>query len=88
MQVSRKWLEEECIFSKLQVYESFFFSVTLKADFSNNFLLQIFPLMESCFIKIRALLPVTLQKEILQVRFLCISRTNTLQKCVQTQSNI
>ena len=82
MQVSRKWPEEEFIFSKLQVYEDFSFSVTLKADFRNNFLLQTFSLVESYFIKIRVLLPVTLQKKFLQVRFLSISSTNTLQKCV------
>ena len=92
MQVSRKRPVEKSIFSKLQVYESIHenvsFSVTLKADFCNNFLLQIFSLEESCFIEIRVLLPVTLQKEFLQVRFLGISSTNSLQKCVQTQSNI
>ena len=81
MQVSRKWPEEEFIFSKLQVYEDFSFSVTLKTDFRNNFLLQTFSLVESCFIKIRVLLPVTLPKKFLQVRFLDISSTNTLQKC-------
>ena len=92
MQVTRPWSEEESIFSKLQVYEnileSLSFSITLKAGFCNNALLQIFSLVESCFIEIRVLPPVTLQKEFLQVRFLSISRTNTLQKCVQTQSNI
>ena len=88
MQISRKWLEEESIFSKLLVYEKFSFSVTLKADFCNDFLLQIFSLMEPRFIEIRVLLPVTLQKEFLQVRFLGISSTNALRKCVQTQSNI
>ena len=81
MQVSRKWPEEEFIFSKLQVYEDFSFSVTLKTDFRNNFLLQTFSLVESCFIKIRVLLPVTLPKKFLQVRFLGISSTNTFQKC-------
>ena len=83
---SRKWLDEASIFSKLQIYENihedFSFSVTLKADFCNNVLIQIFSLAESCFIEIRALLPVTLQKELLQVRFLGISRTNTLQWCI------
>ena len=92
MQVTGPWSEEEPIFSKLQVYEnileSLSFSITLKADFCNNALLQIFSLVESCFIEIRVLPPVTLQTEFLQVRFLSISRTNTLQKCVQTQSNI
>ena len=90
MKASRKWSEEASISSKLQVYEniceSFSSSVTLKADFCNNVLLQTFSLVESCFIKIRALLPETLQKEFLQVRFLGIYRTNTLQKCIQTQS--
>ena len=92
MQVSRKRPVEKSIFSKLQVYDSIHedvsFSVTLKADFCNNFLLQIFSLEESCLIEIRVLLPVTLEKEFLQVRFLGISSTNSLQKCVQTQSNI
>ena len=78
MQVSTKWPEEESIIRKLQVYEDFSFSVTLKADFCKNFLLQIFSLLESCFNEIRVLLPVTLQKEFLQVRFLDISSTNTL----------
>ena len=58
--------EEASIFSKLQVYENiqedFFFSITLKADFGNNALLQMFSLVESCFIEIKTLLPVTLQK--------------------------
>ena len=84
--VSRKWSEEASIFSKLQVYEniheSFSFSITLKDDFCNNLILQIFSLMESSFMETRALLPVTLQKELPQVRFLGISRTNTLQRCV------
>ena len=66
MKVSRKWSEEASIFSNLQVYEniheSFSFSITLKDDFCNNAILQIFSLMVSSFIKIRALLPVTLQK--------------------------
>ena len=86
MKISRKWSDEASIFSKLQVYESihedFSFSVTLKADFYNNVLLQIFSLAESCFIEIRALRLVTLQKELPQVRFLGISRTNTLQRCI------
>ena len=80
MKVSRKWSEEASIFSKLQVYEniheSFSFSITLKDDFCNNAILQIFSPVESCFMKIRVLLPVTLQKELPQVRFLGISRTN------------
>ena len=61
MKISRKWSDEASIFSKLQVCESihkgFSFSVTLKADFCNNVLLQVFSLAESCFIEIRALLP-------------------------------
>ena len=92
MKASRKLSEEASIFSTLQVYENiregFPFSMTLKYDFYNNVLLQIFSLVESCFIEIRALLPVTLQKEFLQVRFLGFSRTNTLQKCIQAQSSI
>ena len=82
MIVSRKWSEEAFIFSKLQVYEniheSFSFSITLKDDFCNNAILQIFSLMESSFMKIRALLPVTLQKYLLQVRFLGISTEQIL----------
>ena len=80
MKVFRKLSEEASIFSKLQVYEniheSFSFSITLKDDFCNNAILQIFSPVESCFMKIRVLLPVTLQKELPQVRFLGISRTN------------
>ena len=45
-------------------------SVIAKADFCNNVLLQFFSLLESCFIEIRALLPVTLQKELKLV--LCV----------------
>ena len=86
MKVFRKWSEESSIFSKLQVYEniheSFSFSITLKDDFCNNIILQIFSLMESSFMEIRALLPVTLQKELPQVTFLGISRTNTLLRCI------
>ena len=82
MKVSRKCSEEAPIFSRLQVYESiregFSFSVTLKADFCSNVLLQIFSLVESCFIEIRVLLPGTLEKVLPQVSFLGISRTNTL----------
>ena len=78
VKVFRKWSEGKSIFSKLQVYENihegFSFSVTLKADFCNNFLLHIFSLVESWFIEIRSLLSVTLQKELPQVRFLGISR--------------
>ena len=77
MKVSRKWSEEASIFSKLQVYEniheSFSFSITLKEDFWNNVILQIFSPVESCFMEIRVLLPVTLQKELPKVRFLGIS---------------
>ena len=77
MKVCRKWSEEPSIFSKLQVFESihegFSFSVTLKADFCNNVLLQIFSLVESCCIEIRALLAATLQKLLPQVSFLGIS---------------
>ena len=50
----------------LQVYENIHeclsFSVIAKADFCNNVLLQIFSLVPSCFIEIRVLLHVTLQK--------------------------
>ena len=86
MKVFRNWSEETSIFSKLQVYEniyeSFSFSVTLKDDFCNNVILQVFSLVESCFMEIRDLLPVTLQKELLQVRFLDISWTNALLRCI------
>ena len=58
IKVSRKWSEEVPIFSKLQVYENihegFSFSITLKADFCNNVLLQIFSRVQSCFTEIRA----------------------------------
>ena len=79
MKVSRKWPEEASIFSKLQVYgnihESFFFSITLKDDFFNNAILQIFSWK---------LGPYCLQpkKELPQIRFLGISRTNTLLRCI------
>ena len=86
MKASRKLSEEMSIFSKLQVYENnneeFPFSITLKADFCNNVLPQIFSLMESCFIENRALLPVTLQKDLPKVRFLGISRKNIPQRCI------
>ena len=86
MKVYRKWSEETSIFSKLQVYEniheSFSFSITLKDDFCNHVILDIYSLMESCFMEIRALLPVTSQKELLQVRFLGLSRTNILLRCI------
>ena len=56
MIISRKWSEEAFIFSKLQVYEniheSFSFSITLKDDFCNNIILQIFSLMESSFMEL------------------------------------
>ena len=45
MEVSTKWSDEASSFSNMQVYENihegFSFSVTLKADFCNNILLQI-----------------------------------------------
>ena len=86
MKVSRKWSEEASIFSKLQVYEniheSFSFSITLKDDFCNHVILQIYSLVGSCFMEIRALLPVTLRKELSQFRFLGISRANTLLRCI------
>ena len=86
MKVSRKWSEEASIFSKLQVYEniheSFSFSITLKDDFYNNVILQIFSPVKSCFTEVSLLLPVNLQKELLQVRFLGISRTNPLLRCI------
>ena len=86
MKISRKWSDEASIFSKLQVYENihegFSFSVTLNADFCNNVLLQIFSMAESCFIEFRILLLATLQKELPQVSFLGIFRTNTPQRCI------
>ena len=86
MKVFRKWSEEMSIFSKLQVYknihESFSFPITLKDDLCNNVILQIFSPMESCFKEIRVLLPVTLQKELPQFRFLSISRINTILRCI------
>ena len=78
--------EEASIFSKLHAsennHEEFFFSVTLKADVCNNVLLQIFSLEEFCFIEIRVLLPVNLQKELAQVGFLGIFSMSTLQRCI------
>ena len=66
--------EEASISSKLQVYENMHeclsFSVIAKADFCNAVLLQILSLVESCFIEIRVLLPVTLRKELKLV--LCV----------------
>ena len=86
MKVSRKCSEQAPIFSRLQVYENihegFSSSITLKADFWNNVHIQFFSLVEFCFIEIRILLPVTLQNKLLQVRFLGISRTNTLKRCI------
>ena len=79
MKVSRKWPEEASIFSKLQVYgnipDSFLFSITLKDDFCNNVILQIFSWK---------LGPYCLQpkKELPQIRFLGVSRTNTLLRCI------
>ena len=79
MKVSRKWPEEASIFSKLQVYgnipDSFLFSITLKDDFCNNVILQIF------WWKLG---PYCLQpkKELPQIRFLGVSRTNTLLRCI------
>ena len=74
MKVSRKWSEEASIFSKLQVYdnihESFSFSITLEDGFYNNVILQILSSVESCFMEIRVLLPVTSQKHLPQVGFL------------------
>ena len=61
-----KWSQEASIVSKLQVYENvhegFFSSATLKADFCDNVLLHISSLVDSCFIEIKVLLPVTLKK--------------------------
>ena len=86
MKVSSKWSGEAFIFSKLQVneniYESFSFSITLKHDFFNNAVLQIYSNVESCFMEIRALLPVTLQKQLLQVKLPRISRIYTFLSCV------
>ena len=86
MKVPRKWSEEASIFNKLQVYEniheSFSFSITLKDDFCNNVILQIFSPVESFLMEIRVLLPGTSQKELLQVRFIDISRTNTPLRCI------
>ena len=55
------------------IHESFSFSVTIKAYFCNNVFLQIFSLVESCCIEIRALLAATLKKLLPQVSFLGIS---------------
>ena len=92
VKIPRKRSEEASIFSKLQVHENiredFSFSATLKAEFCNNVLFQVLSLVESCFIEIRGLLPVTLQRGLRQVSFLGISRTNILQRCIHTKSNI
>ena len=92
MKVCRKWSEEASIFSKLQVYENihegFSFSITLKADLWNKVHLLSFSLVESCFTEISVLLPVTSQKEFLQVRFVGISSTKIFQKFIQTQLSI
>ena len=76
MKVCRKWSGESSIFSKLQLFESiqegFSFSVTLKAHFCNNALLQIFWLVESCCIKIRVLMAAILKRLLPQVSFLGI----------------
>ena len=78
IKVSRRRSKEASFFSQLQVSENihdgFSSSVTLKVDFCNN--------------EIRVLLTVTLQKKLPQISFLGVSRTNTLQRCTQTQSNI
>ena len=78
-------------FSKLQVYENihkkFFFSVTLKADFGIMFSFK-FSLWRSSVLLLLVLLPVTLQKELSQVSFLGISRTNTVQRCIQTKYSL
>ena len=92
IKVSRRRSKEASFFSQLQVSENihdgFSSSVTLKVDFCNNVLLQVFSLVETCFIEIWVLLTVTLQKKLPQISFLGVSRTNTLQRCTQTQSNI
>ena len=51
----------------------FSFSITLKADFRNNVLLQIFSLVESFCMEIRALLAAALQELLPLVSFLGIS---------------
>ena len=84
MKVSRNWSGRTSIFSKVQVYENIHEFFLLKDDFCNNVILQIFSLVESCFMVIRVLLPATLQKELPQVRYLGISRTNTLLRCIWT----
>ena len=55
------------------IHEGFSFSVTLKANFCNNFLLQICSLVGSCCIEIRVLLSATLQKKLAEVSSLVIS---------------
>ena len=84
--VSQKWSEEESIFIKLKldenIKEGFPFAITLKPDFWNDIFLQILSLVDSYFFEIRVLLPITLQKELPQVRFLGISKINSLQRCI------
>ena len=86
MKVSRKWSQEASILNKLQVYEnnqeSFSFSIILKDELSNIVIFQVSSLVESCFVKVSALLPVILQKDLPQFRFLGISRTNTLRRSI------
>ena len=64
IKVSRKRSKEASFFSQLQVskniHDGFSSSVTLKVDFCNNVLLQVFSLVQTCFIEIRVLLTVTL----------------------------
>ena len=59
MKVSWEWSEEASIFSKLlvceNIHESFSFSITLKNDFCNHVILQIYSLVESCFMEITQL---------------------------------
>ena len=61
-----------CIFLKASM-RVFSFSITLKADFRNNVLLQIFSLVESFCMEIRALLAATFQELLPLVSFLGIS---------------
>ena len=61
-----------CMFLKASM-RVFSFSITLKADFRNNVLLQIFSLVESFCMEIRALLAATLQELLPLVSFLGIS---------------
>ena len=61
-----------CMFLKASM-RVFSFSITLKADFRNNVLLQIFSLVECFCMEIRALLAATLQELLPLVSFLGIS---------------